>query len=140
MCLKEHHLTNLKKLKYIPVGLGKEKFSEEWMKDDSGENISHKNSNYGEYTFYFWFWKNMLKYIKDGSWVGFTGYRYHWSQNNKLKSEEITKLVNKNNFENYIMKKIPKEWNNFDCVLGEKIFINKWKTSKILKYAKKSFF
>ena len=26
MCLHDHHLENVKKLNYIPVGLGKEKF------------------------------------------------------------------------------------------------------------------
>ena len=60
MCLHEHHLSNIKKLDYIPVGLGANKFSKEWLKDNTGQNISEKNPNYGEYTFYYWFWKNIL--------------------------------------------------------------------------------
>ena len=43
MCLHEHHLNNLKKLNYIPVGLGKKTFSNEWLKDNTNLNISHKN-------------------------------------------------------------------------------------------------
>ena len=56
MCLHSHHLNNLKKLDYIPVGLGKNIFSNEWLKDSTELNISQKNSYYGEYTFYYWFW------------------------------------------------------------------------------------
>ena len=42
MCLHEHHLKNLKKLRYIPVGLGQQMFSKEWLRDNTGENISNK--------------------------------------------------------------------------------------------------
>ena len=51
MCLDEHHLENLKKLNYIPVGLGKNEYSKEWIRDNTGESISEKNPYYGEYTF-----------------------------------------------------------------------------------------
>ena len=140
LCLHEHHLKNLKKINYIPVGLGANKFSEEWLKDDSGINISNKNPYYGEYTFYYWFWKNLLNQIEDGIWIGFAGYRYHWAQQNIIKSEEISKNINKDNFKNYILKEIPDEWSNYECVLGEQIYIDKWKLSKILKHGKKKFF
>ena len=140
MCLHEHHLKNLKKLKYIPVGLGQQMFSKEWLRDNTGENISNKNPYYGEYSFYYWFWKNILKKTNDGNWIGFTGYRYHWSQSNTLKSEEITNIVNEENFDKFILKKIPNEWDEHECVLGEKMFVNKWKLSKILKHGKKEFF
>ena len=140
MCLHEHHLNNLKKLNYIPVGLGKSEYSDEWLKDNTGDNITEKNPYYGEYTFYYWLWKNLLPEIKNGTWIGFAGYRYHWSQTNKLRSEEITQVVNKLNFEEFILKKIPSEWENYECVLGEVIYINKWKFSKIFKHGKKQFF
>ena len=140
LCLNEHHLQNLKKLDYIPVGLGANKFSEEWLKDNTQINISHKNPYYGEYTFYYWFWKNILSNLADGTWIGFAGYRYHWAQKNQLSSEEITKNINKENFQKFILKSIPEEWNNYNCVLGEQIFIDEWKLSKILKHGKKKFF
>ena len=139
MCLQSHHLDNIKKLNYTPVGLGKNNFSSEWLKDSTGLNISQKNSYYGEYTFYYWFWKNLLEEIEDNTWIGFTGYRYHWSQENSISSDKLNKIVNKENFMKYVLKKIPKEWENTDVVLGEKINVNNWKLSKILKHAKKKF-
>ena len=86
MCLDEHHLDNLKKLKYLPVGLGSKNFSHSWLRDNTANNISEKNAYYGEYTFYYWVWKNELKNKAQDRWFGFTGYRYHWSQENNLKS------------------------------------------------------
>ena len=50
-----------KKLNYIPVGLGTDKFDKEWTTDNTGKNISFKNKFYGENTFHYWLWKNQLK-------------------------------------------------------------------------------
>ena len=140
MCLHDHHLKNLKKLNYIPVGLGQNKFSSEWIKDNTSTNISKKNSFYGEYSFYYWLWKNLLETIDDNTWIGFTGYRYHWSQLNNIHSDNLNKIINKNNFESIILKDIPNEWNDAEVVLGQKIQVNNWKLSKIIKHAKKKFF
>jgi len=70
MCLNSHHLNNLKKLNYTPVGLGVNNFSSDWLRDNSGDNISIKNPYYGEYSFYYWVWKNLLKEIPDDVWIG----------------------------------------------------------------------
>ena len=140
MCLNSHHLENLKKLNYIPVGLGNNEFSNEWLRDNTGKNISEKNSYYGEYTFYYWVWKNLLSKTSDGTWIGFSGYRYHWSKDNKIHSDELNKIITKENFSKFILKEIPNEWNNYDVILGEKMYVNKWKLSKILKHAKGKFF
>ena len=137
MCLHNHHKENLKKLNYIPVGLGNGEFSNEWLRDNTGKNISFKNKNYGEYTFYYWFWKNLLPNLEDGVWIGFCGYRYHWSNQNKIKSDELNKIINKDNFYSYILKDIPEEWNDKDAVIGEELFVNKWKISKIAKHGKR---
>ncbi len=139
MCLNEHHLENIKKLNYIPVGLGNENYSEEWLRDNTGNNISSKNPYYGEYTFYYWFWKNLLNTIPTNTWLGFSGYRYHWSKNMDFSSDEINKNVNRDTFENFILKEIPKEWDDYDVILGEKMYVNNWKFSKILKHAKLKF-
>ena len=139
MCLNSHHLENLKKLEYIPVGLGKKNFDSEWLRDDTGDNISSKNPFYGEYTFYYWVWKNFLKVYPDNQWLGFCGYRYHWSQKSTTSSEEINKIVNKENFQDYVLKKIPTEWSDYDVILGEEIILKKYKISKIIKHAPKKF-
>ena len=82
----------------MPVGLGEKEFSSHWLRDNTGDNISDKNPYYGEYSFYYWLWKNLLKEIENDTWIGFTGYRYHWSQNNNLNSDNLNKLINKENF------------------------------------------
>ena len=58
--LAKSNFEKIKKINYTPVGLGKENFNEEWMRDNTGNNISEKNSWYGEITFYYWLWKNDL--------------------------------------------------------------------------------
>ncbi len=68
LTLEPSHLNFIKNLNYIPVGLGEKKFSNDWMTDKKGENISEKNKNYGEYTFHYWIWKNYLNEIKS-DWV-----------------------------------------------------------------------
>ena len=45
MCLHDHHFENLKKLNYTPVGLGTNKFSDEWLNDKSGELALTLNSS-----------------------------------------------------------------------------------------------
>ena len=43
LSLNNSHLNTIKKMNYIPVGLGTDKFDMEWTRDNSGTNISHKN-------------------------------------------------------------------------------------------------
>ena len=104
LCLDNNLLDRVNRLKYIPVGLGQNKFSQEWLLDSTGENISHKNKFYGEYTFHFWFWKNMLDKIPDNHWIGFCAYRRFWT-NHKINTN------NKNIYET-ALKELPDEWND----------------------------
>ena len=137
MCLDDFLLKDIKKLNYIPVGLGSNNFSSDWLTDKSGDNISSKNKYYGEHTFYYWFWKNMLPKMVDNTWIGFCGYRHHWSNNNQFKSDDITKVVNKTNFDSFILKNSHDQWKTYDIILGEDVYINKWKLSKIIKHGYK---
>ena len=89
---------------HIPVGLGKNNFRDGWLRDYEGKNISNKNQNYGEYTFYYWFWKNELNKFSNNEWVGFSGYRYHWSNQNQIKSDELNRIINEKNFSSHILK------------------------------------
>ena len=75
LCLRNKHFKIIKDLGYIPVGLGKDFFSYEWLRDNRGENISQKNEFYGEYTFHYWFWKNKIDQIENNTWIGFCAYR-----------------------------------------------------------------
>ncbi len=131
ICIHNELLSKVKKLNYIPVGLGNEKFDKDWIRDDSGENISYKNKFYGEYTFHYWFWKNKLIEVKDQEWIGFCAYRRFWSNKISASYENIK-------FEDNILKSVPKLWNDYDVILGDKIYVDDIKLSKILKYGKLS--
>ena len=87
--LSNEHLFTIKNQNYIPVGLGEGSFSADWIRDNTGNNISTKNKHYGEYTFHYWFWKNMLNDIEDNTWIGFCQYRKFWKKNNDEKESNI---------------------------------------------------
>ena len=94
LSLEPGHYEFVKKLGYIPVGLGEKNFSKNWFTDKSGVNISEKNRYYGEYTFHYWLWKNYLDQMND-EWIGFCQYRKFWS----LKQYKTEKI----NFSNLIL-------------------------------------
>ena len=58
---QDEHFSKIKKLGYLPVGLGENITNEKFQNDKDGENISKKNPYYGEITFHYWLWKNKLK-------------------------------------------------------------------------------
>ena len=78
--LDPDHEKLIKKLNFVPVGLGEKNFSENCITDKIGENISNKNQFYGEYTFHYWIWKNYLDKIQT-KWVGFCQYRKFFLKN-----------------------------------------------------------
>ena len=106
------HLHSIQKLSYIPVGLGKNEFSKDWLRDNTGENIAHKNSFYGEYTFYYWFWKNRLSKIleNDSVWIGFCQKRRFWLKNKALKSGLI---LSKEDF----LQDVPNQWEGYNAII-----------------------
>jgi hypothetical protein len=125
--LEPNHFDFIKELGYEPVGLGVNKFSKEWLSDRSNTNISKKNKYYGEYTFHYWLWKNYLNEIKS-NWIGFCQYRKFWTlenpSNKSIKLDSLKKIV---------LNEIPKEYNRYDAILGEPIYINQMKPMKFLK-------
>ena len=130
LCLKDDLLEKVKKLNYYPVGLGIEKFSNDWTRDNTGLNISEKNQFYGEYTFHYWLWKNHLDKIEDNTWIGFCTYRRFWKN----------KIAKSNNLKDQIISEIPDEWDNYDVILANKIDLTNVRWIKVLKYGKKAFF
>ena len=130
-CLALHNsdYDSIKNLGYLPVGLKNDNFSDEWLRDNTGQNISAKNPFYGEYTFHYWLWKNQLSKIEDNTWIGFCTYRRFWSNKNFEAS----------NFNEKVLKKIPEEWEKYDVILADKIDLTNIKWIKVLKYGKKAF-
>ncbi len=129
LSLHDEDYEKIKNLGYIPVGLGKKNFSSKWLRDNDGDNISEKNQYYGEYTFHYWLWKNHFKKIEDDTWIGFCAYRRFW-----LNEKETVFTKKKENF----LLNIPKEWKNYDTILGQQFFINKMKVSKLFKHSLRS--
>ena len=130
LSLSNFHYQKIVDMNYIPVGLGEEKFSDQWVKDKIGKNISYKNKFYGEYTFHYWLWKNnFLNNNNFEEWIGFCTYRRFWSKVNPKKDEF--------NLVDDVLNEVPDEWKKFDSVLVEPIYTNITKLSKILKHGKK---
>ena len=125
--LEPNHLSFIKSLGYIPVGLSKKDFSQDWMRDNIGDNISNKNKFYGEYTFHYWIWKNYMEKLED-NWIGFCQYRKFWTtqnfENSKLDLKTLPSIV---------LKEIPTEYDEYEAILGEPFFINQLKPMKFLK-------
>ena len=126
--LAKSNLEKIKKINYIPVGLGKGNFDQEWIRDNTNDNISAKNSWYGENTFYYWLWKNNLKKNFDTDWLGFCHYRRFWVKDSKEKEYE--------DFKRSIVQEAPIEWANHEVVLRDEVFVNGTKFSKILKHGR----
>ena len=64
-----------------PLGLGSENYPSEWLIEKKGQNISHLNKYYGQFTGILWIWKNQLENIKDDDWIGTCEYRKFWLNN-----------------------------------------------------------
>ena len=130
MSMETNHLEAIKGFNYLPVGLGEKIFSEDWFVDNKGENISFKNKHYGEYTFHYWLWKNHLEKIEDG-WIGFCQYRKFWSIEKKnLLPSSLSEL------KPLLLNNVPREYENFESILGDESFVNKF---KLMKFVKKGF-
>ena len=127
---KSHkHIENIG---YQPVGLGEGNFPKNWIRDNTGDNISFKNQYYDMYTFHYWLWKNKISNYKEGVWVNFSTYRRFWKNQNNLNNSNLLK-------EN-ILQDAPEEWKNFETILSEPTDLRKIKLSKILKKGKKLVF
>jgi hypothetical protein len=124
--LDPSHLKSIQKLGYVPVGLGKNFFNNEWLNDKTGNNIAFKNVNYGEYTFHYWLWKNNK--IQFDGWIGFCQYRKFWKKNSG--SYVVNKL---SDLGNLILKEIPNELQSYETIIGESLFINQFRFSKFIK-------
>ncbi len=129
LSMKPEHLQLIKRFNYTPVGLGEADFNDKWVKDRTGNNISNKNQNYGEYTFHYWLWKNYLDQI-NSDWVGFCQYRKFFFQQNINQKNISLDQLNEN-----LIKTIPPNLNHYDCILGEKSPVDNYR----FKFFRKNF-
>ena len=129
LCLHDELLEKVKKINYQPVALGENNFQKGWIRDNQDINISKKNKFYGEYSFHYWLWKNEIINQNENDWVGFSTYRRFW-----LNEKEISK--SEKSFKEKILQKVPKDWNNYDVILADKMNLDQIRLLKILKYGK----
>ena len=127
LSLEPKHLNIIRDLNYTPVGLGDANFNNSWLLDKTGNNISNKNKFYGEYTFHYWLWKNYFDKLDD-KWVGFCQYRKFWTPT------KINKVSNNFlDFKTLLVNNIPEEYDSYDSIIGEPIYINQFRFSKFIK-------
>ena len=74
----------------VPLGLGSEKFPNNWLDEKNGENISKLNNYYGEATGIYWIWKNKLNNYKNDDWIGTCHYRKFWLDDCYLNKQKTT--------------------------------------------------
>ena len=124
---QDEHYSKIKKLGYLPVGLGKNIKSKNFITDNTKINIADKNPFYGEYTFHYWLWKNKIN-DNEKEWIGFCQYRKFW-----VKENYENKISDLNSLNNFLLKEIPDNLEIFDVILGEPMFINQFRLSKFIK-------
>ena len=127
LTLNPDHEKKISELEYIPVGLGSKKFTNNFLNDKSGENISEKNSYYGEYTFHYWIWKNYLQKIKT-DWVGFCQYRKFFV-NQRVDEKKLAFSI----LRKISIKNINDQTIDYDCILGSQFSVENYKLIKIIK-------
>ena len=108
--INNSHFEKIKRIGYLPVGLGDNIKNKNFYNDKVGENISRKNPYYGEYC----------------------QYRKFWSLKNKKISYNTL-----NEFKENIIEYIPEEFSKYESILGQPLYINQFRLSKFIK---KGFF
>ncbi len=123
-CVTDKEIPFLEESDYKLAAVGRKNFSDKYLKCDFKDNIFHKEENYSELTFHYWFWKNQLRYHHDDDWIGFCQKRRFWLNSKKdNKSDDIS---------NRILKSTPSDWESYDAVLCEPIELGT-KLSKLIK-------
>ena len=123
-CVTDKEIPFLEKSNYKLAAVGKKKFSDKYLRCDNMDNIFHKEENYSELTFHYWFWKNQLQHYNDHDWIGFCQKRRFWlNSRSTTETDDITKII---------LKCVPKEWEKYNAVLCEPIPLGT-KLSKLLK-------
>ena len=69
----------------------------------------------------------MLNFETEKKWVGFCSYREYWGNKKNKDGSDLKDLV---------LQKPAQEWDGFETIIGEPIFVGETKFLKMLKYGK----
>jgi len=87
----------------LPLGLGSAKYPDHWFDEKKGINISNLNKYYGEFTGFYWIWKNQIRNLKKNDLIGNCHNRVLWlnklyTKKQKFSPDSLYKnLLSKNN-------------------------------------------
>ena len=126
-CVTNKEVNLLEKTNYLIGWVGTKKPPKNYLVCNTRDNIFFKEKYYSELTFHYWYWKNKLD-LKHENWIGFCQKRRFW-----LKKKLIHEKIDKSNFSDCILQDVPNEWDNFDSIICEPIFVNKVKKMKMVK-------
>ena len=125
-CVTNERVKYLEDTKLVLAGVGKKKFSKNYITCLRGKNIQYKERNYSELTFHYWFWKNQLMKCRSDTWIGFCQKRRFWLKSN-------IKIQNFKNLKKNLILNPDKKWNKFNSIICKPIRVDNPKKMKIIK-------
>ncbi len=131
-CVTNKKIPVLEDFQYKLAVVGSEKFGNNYLESDKGDNIFNKEKFYSELTFHYWYWKNQLD-LSNNNWIGFCQKRRFW-----IKKSFVNIPINKENFKDSLLTKPSDEWKNYDSIICNPISVKNVKTSKLIKRGWKS--
>ena len=126
-CVTNKKLEFLENTDLKLAAVGKEKFSNRYLRCDNKINIYYKEQYYSELTFHYWYWKNCLINEKK-DWIGFCQKRRFW-----IKPEKNKSIININNLNDFLIDKIDYSLENYESIICEPIKVSGAKKVKIIK-------
>tara|TARA_B100000035_G_C20998778_1_gene553832 strand:+ start:518 stop:1324 length:807 start_codon:yes stop_codon:yes gene_type:complete len=126
-CVTDKRIKQLENTNYNLAAVGKNNLPNNYLKCNSGDHIFYKEEYYSELTFHYWYWKNRLD-IKSDKWIGFCQKRRFW-----IDKSFMNKNINHLNYTSVILKKSQPEWQNYESIICNPIYVNKLKKMTILK-------
>ena len=125
-CVTNERIRHLENTNLILAGVGKKKFTKKYITCLTGKNIQHKEKNYSELTFHYWFWKNKLMKFKSNTWIGFCQKRRFWMKSN-------IKIKNLKNLKKNLILEPHLNWKKHNSIICKPIRVDNPKKMKIIK-------
>tara|TARA_B110000261_G_scaffold156188_1_gene189773 strand:- start:822 stop:1661 length:840 start_codon:yes stop_codon:yes gene_type:complete len=145
-CITHKPINGIQLLNLTPFGVGTCEFPSNYLIENTGDNIAHKNYNYSETSFHYWYWKNLLNQNMDNDWFGMCQYRRYFV---KYEYKSLIKnldgkqgfypgIKNFKDLEKMLQKEPSLEWKSFDVILCEPWSVTVKSKMKLIKRGLKS--